>query len=181
MHLESCIVCGAGPQNLSNLYKHLRKHHAWSEERLEMEKIRIKAVTNQNLVVCDECNNVYSSKNSLGRHKQRFHAKEPARILSVVCPVCGERFYSQSDLANHCGSSHRSENEISPDFSVFRGCFSNIATFEVFEQVDGVIVYECCIGHLGHAVRSEYLRLFSDDIKEAMDMLKMGIELTVSY
>ncbi|KAK6047004.1 zinc finger, C2H2 type, partial [Cooperia oncophora] len=132
MHLELCIVCGAGPKNLSTLYKHLRKHHEWSEERIEQEKLRLKTAKNKNLVLCDECNNVYSSKRSLGIHKQRFHAKESNRMLSVVCPECGERFYSQTELVNHCGVSHRSQNPNS-DFSILRGSFSSSELFEAWK------------------------------------------------
>ncbi|KAK6046036.1 zinc finger, C2H2 type [Cooperia oncophora] len=238
----NCVVCGIGFREARSFYKHLRNAHAWNEEQVMGEKIRIKTAKHTEVVSCDQCNKVFSTRFGLQKHKKQVHGIASALELNVTCPVCSARFHSHRELAHHCGASHRDENADLQDFSVFSGNFSSIELFEawktsletstcttfskrdckersngrkhiywcrharghgagidaeevrhvygkskrvhshcpaylkVFEKNDGSVVYEGCTGHLGHIVSAAYLRLSTEDEKDILNMLKLGME-----
>ncbi|KAK6011525.1 zinc finger, C2H2 type [Ostertagia ostertagi] len=119
-----CIVCGLGPQCLSNIYKHLRRTHGWSEEQIDQEKLRLNGARAR--FSCNHCERVFTSKRSLKKHKE---CPRLLRILKVVCPQCDQRFLRHQDLAKHCESSHCDENTDSSYFSIFNGTFDSVEEF----------------------------------------------------
>lgn len=57
-----------------------------------------KSVHEQNKVVCDVCNEVFSSRDSLREHR-KLHGGDPAGEFR--CPGCARQFRSRSGLAYH--------------------------------------------------------------------------------
>ncbi|XGW14550.1 hypothetical protein V3C99_000672 [Haemonchus contortus] len=123
---EACIVCGHGPLVLSHLYDHLRRSHSWSETQINGEKLRIRAKKGN--LHCDVCDRIYSTMHSLRHHKLKVHPSGKTSS-NVICPECGQRFYTYRDLAKHCNDWHTTK-PATQDFSIITGRFDCFLAFE---------------------------------------------------
>ncbi|KAK6055681.1 zinc finger, C2H2 type, partial [Cooperia oncophora] len=124
--VEHCIVCGHGPLVLSHLYDHLRRSHSWNEAQIDGEKLRIRA--KKGSLRCDICDKIYSTLHSLRHHKLKLHPSGKTSS-NVICPECGQRFYTYRDLAKHCNDWHTTK-PATQDYSIITGQFDCYTAFE---------------------------------------------------
>lgn len=88
---------------------------------------------------CPECSKVLRKRN-LWDHLRNVHDRNEEDVvqvrqdlnrgLSVICPLCEERFVSRDKLAQHCQAKH-SESDASQDYSVFSLTFDSEHEYEV--------------------------------------------------
>ncbi|KAK4872381.1 hypothetical protein RN001_014410 [Aquatica leii] len=117
-----CRYCGKTYTNMRWLFRHEKQHegvHAKISDQFKCACCKMtfptreeckehKQRTHADLLSCQDCDKIFSNKDSLRSHCRLFHKGLPKKIYTYVCEKCGVQFRQKAFLnyhkKNNCGS-----------------------------------------------------------------------------
>ncbi|KAK4872393.1 hypothetical protein RN001_014422 [Aquatica leii] len=117
-----CRYCGKTYTNMRWLFRHEKEHegvHAKISDQFKCACCKMtfptreeckehKQRTHADLLSCQDCDKIFSNKDSLRSHCRLFHKGLPKKVYTYVCEKCGVQFRQKAFLnyhkKNNCGS-----------------------------------------------------------------------------